>query len=646
MPEATHRAAGILFVTKGDRQALFLKRGPGGDYPSFWCFPGGHYEPEDGSLEATACREAVEEIGSLPDGTREVLARNISTCELPASVGAANGAIEAAALPSLVAPEAPLPASKVVDFTTYVQAIDAPFDVVKDGEHVGYAWAPVGAPPEPLHPGCRVALDRLHADELGVARMMAAGLLTSPQRYKNVTLWAMRITGTGVAYRRPVYKTGKDGAVVLGEDKNPIILSEEEFPWRDPELYLNDEFLARCNGLPVIGGHPKDKTLDSKEFARRIVGTIFLPYIRGDVREVWGIAKVWDDEANAELAAGTADGKDYSTSPAVVLSDPANPSFKFRLESGELLLVEGKPSLLDHLAICERGVWDKGGEPAGIINETDQGDRNMSDEVKADSVKEPTMAEVLAAIGAVGQSVVAIGARVDSMEESFKAKSDADDKCDADDKDEKKSDEDDKPEKKSDADDKDEKVDAEDGKAEKVAADAKADAEAARADAASARAENVALTKRLAAIEAKLPQDRSDDDHRSMSGAQARADAVASLFGKSAPRFLTGEGIGDYRRRLVRDYQEHSPTWKTVDVGALPDSAFDIAEAAIYVDAAAAAANPGNVEDGGLRMVHSRTASGHQEVKFYGHPSAWMGRFAGSRRYATRISPNTKREAV
>jgi 8-oxo-dGTP pyrophosphatase MutT (NUDIX family) len=36
----TTKAAGILFVTP-DRQALFLKRGPGGDHPGEWCFPGG-----------------------------------------------------------------------------------------------------------------------------------------------------------------------------------------------------------------------------------------------------------------------------------------------------------------------------------------------------------------------------------------------------------------------------------------------------------------------------------------------------------------------------------------------------------------------------------------------------------------------------
>jgi hypothetical protein len=34
-------------------------------------------------------------------------------------------------------------------------------------------------------------------------------------------------------------------------------------------------------------------------------------------------------------------------------------------------LVEGNPSFVDHLAICEKGVWDKGGDPSGIRIDND-----------------------------------------------------------------------------------------------------------------------------------------------------------------------------------------------------------------------------------------------------------------------------------
>ena len=37
---------------------------------------------------------------------------------------------------------------------------------------------------------------------------------------------------------------------------------------------------------------------------------------------------------------------------------------------GEPLLLEGNPVLLDHPAICEQGVWDKLGDPAGVKSDT------------------------------------------------------------------------------------------------------------------------------------------------------------------------------------------------------------------------------------------------------------------------------------
>lgn len=630
--DPTHRAAGILFRDP-EGSALFLKRGPGGDYPGYWCFPGGHVEGNE-TPEQAATREAVEEVGFLPKGAREPLARSISVQEIAAA--------PAIALSDGAAPEAlrGTAAPKVVDHTTFLQDVPKAFEPERSGEHTGYAWSPLTSPPEPLHPGCRVAIDRLFADELGVARMMVAEALTSPQVYKNVTLWAMRITGTGVAYRRPIFKTGKDGKAVLDAEKKPIVLREEEFPWRDPALYLNDEFLARCNGLPVIWQHPKGSTLDSKEHARRVVGSIFLPYVRGD--EVWGIAKVYDDEANAEMR-----GNQLSTSPAVVLSDPNNPSYKFRLEDGSLLLVEGKPSLLDHLAICERGVWDKGGEVAGIDNH-DLEENSMAEEVKADAVA-PSLADVMAALGGIALQVKDIGARVDAMEE---------DKTDSDEEKAKKDAEEKAEKEKADAEEK-EKADAEEkakkdaeGEPKEVVADAKKDgfdkekmdAMCEKADAATA--ENKVLKTRLDALERKLPKDRADNDYNAMSSAQARADGVYQAFGEQAPRFMNGETLPDYRRRLVDKFKASSPAWSKVDLATLQDSAFEIAENAIYADAAVAAVTPSDVPDGGLRMVRSKTASGHNETKFYGRPIAWMSRFSGSRRYATAINPNTKREAV
>jgi hypothetical protein len=83
-----------------------------------------------------------------------------------------------------------------------------------------------------------------------------------------------------------------------------------------------------------------------------------LPYLVGD--EVWGVAKIYDQDA-AQLMLD----HDLSTSPSVIFRDPSVNAVR-KLESGRTLLIEGKPTLLDHLAICEAGVWDKGGDPTGV----------------------------------------------------------------------------------------------------------------------------------------------------------------------------------------------------------------------------------------------------------------------------------------
>src|SRR5262249_19130317 len=144
----------------------------------------------------------------------------------------------------------PQPPAEEVDFTTFLSRAMGPFDPAPNDEHVGYAWSPPDHPPEPLHPGVRVALARLALDELGVARLIAAGDLTSPQQYESMWLFDMRITGTGTSYRKKL----------------------DEFVYRRPENYLTPDFLARCNGLPVVWQHPKRATLDSKEFADRVIG--------------------------------------------------------------------------------------------------------------------------------------------------------------------------------------------------------------------------------------------------------------------------------------------------------------------------------------------------------------------------------------
>ncbi len=314
------RAAGILF-TCGD-SALFLRRAESGDHAGEWCIPGGKLEDGE-EAEEGAIRETYEEAGiHIKKDELSPWTRTLTPAE-----------------PVLAMEGLDLASSEAVDFTTLLVKVSHQFTPRLSNEHDGYAWSPITAPPQPLHPGCQITLDRFKMDELSVAQAIADGRLTSPQRYENVWLFAIRITGTGASYRH----------------------ARQEFVWRDPSIYINDEFLARCNGLAVIWEHPEASLLDGEEFTNRIIGSIMLPYIPADKPdEVWGIAKIYD-----ETAAQNMRDTQLSTSPAVNFADPTE-NDRVTLENGKVMLIEGKPSLLDHIAICENGVWDKGGDPTGV----------------------------------------------------------------------------------------------------------------------------------------------------------------------------------------------------------------------------------------------------------------------------------------
>ncbi|MHB8391453.1 MAG: hypothetical protein ACYDBH_18045 [Acidobacteriaceae bacterium] len=180
--------------------------------------------------------------------------------------------------------------------------------------------------------------------EMDVAHAIASGELDSPQRIGDQAwLFDMRVTGTGVSFRP----------------------AHDEYVFRPPEYYLCDAFLERCQGLPVILDHPEKGLLNTEEFRQRSIGSIILPYIpsaeddKHSPTEVWGIARIYDRDA-AEMMLTT----HTSTSPAVQFDKDGTQSV--RTEDGSSLLIEGNPKLLDHLAVCEAGVWDKGEPPSGI----------------------------------------------------------------------------------------------------------------------------------------------------------------------------------------------------------------------------------------------------------------------------------------
>ena len=316
------RAAGILIVCTGE--LLLIRRGESGDEPGTWCVPGGKVEDGETAIVA-ALRETAEETG----------------VEVP--------------LEALI--EWTRTLRDDVDFTTYIASVNEKPPVTPDreeldvgrGDDEAYGWFSLNNLPSPLHPGMDMVIKRFSMDELDIAQAMSRNELASPSVYQNLALFNIRITGTGLSYR----------------------VDHDEYVWRDPALYLNERFLKRCNGLIVIWEHPAATVVDSQEFADRIVGTVFLPYVPADKPdEVWAVVKMYDEAAINELVTHP-----YSTSPSVMLRKTANAT---REINGETLLVEGVPALLDHIALCANGVWDKGGPPDGV---------ESADIIRADSTK-------------------------------------------------------------------------------------------------------------------------------------------------------------------------------------------------------------------------------------------------------------------
>ena len=597
-------AAGVLFRAP-DGRVLLLRRAGDGDHAGEWALPGGGIEAGETPEEA-AEREVREEIGAAPHGALRLWTRRIK-----------DG----------------------VDFTTFAADVAAPFDPSLNDEHDGAVWTLPANAPAPLHPGVVVALARGDMDELGIARAMVAEDLASPQQYGNVWLFALRITGTGAAYR---------------EGRN-------EHVWRDSSLYLNDDFLARAAGLPVIFEHPKTGMLDTQEYADRNVGTIMLPYIKGD--EVWGIAKILD-QPTAEILCE----KQLSTSPGVVLRDAA--AGTIGLDDGSTLLIEGKPAVLDHVALCAAGVWDRGGNPSGVDikgvplmaeETTTEGRDDAALNTKLDAIldslkgahsrmdamdaarKDAATAEEeeKAAREAMEKGEEEARTRQDAARKdrfaprhdaeedgAYRARMDADEAamCDALEKGGEDHDKamDAAKRARKDAETEEEKRALE--KANEAREDkARKDAEAARADSAGADAlkrQVEDLQRMVKGLTTETPVAERD----ALARAQARADGIAGLFGERALPPMLGEGSVAYRKRVLASFQKHSQRLGTFDLARLDATSLVPIEDLILADAADAARSPSRAAPGILIPITTREG-GRDVTRFTGDISAFMAPF-------------------
>lgn len=460
--------------------------------------------------------------------------------------------------------------------------------------------------------------EREELDDYQAMEAVRDGKLPSPTKYGEFWLFDLRVTGTGAAWRE----------------------AHQEYAYRDPELWTSDELVKRANGLPVIFDHPEGSGLNSEEWKNRSIGTVMLPYVKGegDDAEVWGIAKVFDEDAADLMRAGVY----ASTSPGVT---PGKGSKSLALENGDQVLAEGLPLIFDHLAVCALGVWDKEGPPTGVrLDSIGKDDKTVAEKTVAELEKE------LAAANARADAAIS---RADSAEEKLseeredakrkdeereaarrkdedekeairaaeKAKDDArkakhdEAKHDGSHKDCAKCDAaEEEPEEKKDANiDADRLKQIADEKEEEKREDARRDSTIAE------------MQKTIDRLQRNL-QPPSDRDAAALAAAHQRADSVMPMFGLNTLAPYPNENPQRYRRRLADALRPYTRTFKDEAIHeALSGRAFDIIEDQIYDEALAEAKAPSRTDAQPGRLIERVThANGKTRTEFFGDAlTAW-----------------------
>ncbi|EOC9629717.1 NUDIX hydrolase [Enterobacter ludwigii] len=407
----------------------------------------------------------------------------------------------------------------------------------------------------------------MNLTEFEAAQYIRDGTLASPVKFSNMWLVNLRITGTGAAYRYGL----------------------KEFVWRDPNLYLNEEFLLRCNGLPVLYDHADKAPMSEEEFKKRIVGSVMLPYIKGD--EVWAIVRIYVKEIVDKII-----NEETSTSPSVIFGGESGCTE--RSEGDSNFLIEGVPFLLDHIAVVtkdhgSRGVWDKNGIPEGI-EVTNKGDIEMDKEELQSLLKKA----VSDALGGVNTTLEAMSARMDAQDKWIKARQDADDKAkqDAEEKEKAEAEEKDK----QDAEEKERQDEEEKAKQDEADADEKA----------------------------KQDEEEKSREDSAMTEARVRCDSAYTACGKKAPEPFSGEKSLDYRKRALIALQKYSPDNKDVNIRAISDAAvLNILEKAIYGDARKSIEEEMKNVKGNLHQRVRNDDAGRRIVEYVGDPNAWLSAF-------------------
>jgi hypothetical protein len=119
--------------------------------------------------------------------------------------------------------------------------------------------------------------------------------------------------------------------------------------------------------------------------------------------------------------------------------------------------------------------------------------------------------------------------------------------------------------------------------------------------------------------------DEEEKEEMEKADAQAKADSVYALFGKTASRPLVGETVESYRKRMLRGLQGYSDAYKEVNIASIKDSKLlDIAEKQIFADAQLASKNV-SYSDGEIAITR-KDATGRVITEFRGS-MGWLDAF-------------------
>jgi 8-oxo-dGTP pyrophosphatase MutT (NUDIX family) len=122
----TGYGAGVLFIDPETKRCLWIKRSENGDFPGYWCCPGGGVEDHE-TIDQAVRREVQEECGySEPYDLH-----HLSRIEQPGFV-----------------------------YHNHIAAVPE-FEPTLNDEHTEFVWS--NTMPEPIHPGLKQAIEEYTA---------------------------------------------------------------------------------------------------------------------------------------------------------------------------------------------------------------------------------------------------------------------------------------------------------------------------------------------------------------------------------------------------------------------------------------------------------------------------------------------------